>query len=198
VKITAISSQVKNPDRASIFLDGKYSFSLTLDQLLEAKLKKGLDLSDSDVNVYKKLSADGKMRAKAFEWLMIRPHSEREFTDYLKRKKVDPEQIRALSEEAKAKNLQNDEYFAKWFYEQRLQKSKSSRAIIFELKTKGVSPVTIKSIVIDTDASDKESLESLVNKLRNRSKYSSDPIKLKRYLLTKGFSYDQIKEALGE
>lgn len=198
MKITAISSQVKNPDRASIFLDGKYSFSLTLDQLLEAKLKKGLDLSDSDVNVYKKLSADGKMRAKAFEWLMIRPHSEREFTDYLKRKKVDPEQIRALSEEAKAKNLQNDEYFAKWFYEQRLQKSKSSRAIIFELKTKGVSPVTIKSIVIDTDASDKESLESLVNKLRNRSKYSSDPIKLKRYLLTKGFSYDQIKEALGE
>lgn len=198
MKITAISSQVKNPDRASIFLDGKYSFSLTLDQLLEAKLKKGLDLSDSDVNVYKKLSADGKMRAKAFEWLMIRPHSEREFTDYLKRKKVDPEQIRALSEEAKAENLQNDEYFAKWFYEQRLQKSKSSRAIIFELKTKGVSPVTIKSIVIDTDASDKESLESLVNKLRNRSKYSSDPIKLKRYLLTKGFSYDQIKEALGE
>lgn len=198
MKITAISSQVKNPDRVSIFLDGKYSFSLTLDQLLEAKLKKGLDLSDSDVNVYKKLSADGKMRAKAFEWLMIRPHSEREFTDYLKRKKVDPEQIRALSEEAKAENLQNDEYFAKWFYEQRLQKSKSSRAIIFELRSKGVSPVTIKSIVIDTDASDKESLESLVNKLRNRSKYSSDPIKLKRYLLTKGFSYDQIKEVLGE
>ena len=198
MKITAISSQVKNPDRVSIFLDGKYGFSLTLDQLLEAKLKKGLDLSDSDVNVYKKLSTDGKMRAKAFEWLMIRPHSEREFTDYLKRKKVDPEQIKAISEEAKAKNLQNDEYFAKWFYEQRLQKSKSSRAIIFELRSKGVSPVTIKSIVIDSDASDKESLESLVNKLRNRSKYSSDPIKLKRYLLTKGFSYDQIKEVLGE
>ena len=35
MKITAIKAQVKNPERVSIFVDDKYSFSLSLDELVE-------------------------------------------------------------------------------------------------------------------------------------------------------------------
>ena len=44
--ITKISAQVKNPDRVSIYIDGVYSLSLNLDQLLVEKLKFGLELDE--------------------------------------------------------------------------------------------------------------------------------------------------------
>jgi regulatory protein len=87
MKITAIKQQVKNPERVSIFVDGKYEFSLSLDELVKYKLKNNQELDKANVKKFKKISADGKLRARALEWLLNRPHSEREFRDYLYRKK---------------------------------------------------------------------------------------------------------------
>src|SRR5258706_16088339 len=94
--ITSIKQQVKNPDRVSIFVDGKYEFSLSLDELVKYKLKNNDELDKADVKNFKKISADGKLRARALKWLMNRPHSEREFRDYLYRKKIEKEQIDSL------------------------------------------------------------------------------------------------------
>ena len=86
MKITKLSAQVKNPDRVNVFLDGKYSFSLTIDQVLEHKVKKDLEIDEQDVKKFEKLSLDGKLRQRALEWLMIRPHSEKEVMDYFRRR----------------------------------------------------------------------------------------------------------------
>ena len=85
--ITDLKVQVKNPNRASVFVDRKYSFSLTIEQLADSKLKSGQELSEADLKRLKKLSEDGKLKYKVLEWLMVRPHSERELRDYLFRKK---------------------------------------------------------------------------------------------------------------
>src|SRR3990167_123053 len=90
-QITSIKQQVKNPERVSVFVDGKYEFSLTLDELLKEKLKNGAELDKADVKRLKKVSVDGKLRIRAIEWLLNRPHSTREFRDYLYRKKAEPE-----------------------------------------------------------------------------------------------------------
>jgi SOS response regulatory protein OraA/RecX len=93
----------------------------------------------------------------------------------------------------------NDENFARWFAEGRLRKNKSERAIKAELMSKGVSPVTIQSVVAQLSdgsrSNDKEALARLVNKLRNRTRYQ-DTQKLTGYLITKGFSYSEVKEAI--
>ncbi|MEX1995188.1 MAG: hypothetical protein WD887_00210, partial [Candidatus Saccharimonadales bacterium] len=91
MKITSLKQQIKNPERVSIFVDNKYSFSLSLDELVAQKLKKDTQLDEARLKTLKKLSADGKSRARALNWLLIRPHSTRELQDYLRRKKTDPE-----------------------------------------------------------------------------------------------------------
>ena len=40
MRVSSIKQQVKNPQRVSIFVDGKYSFSLSLDELLREKIKR--------------------------------------------------------------------------------------------------------------------------------------------------------------
>lgn len=197
MKITQIKQQVKNPDRVSIFLDGKYNFSLTLDQLLNERLKKDDELGEQRIKDLKKLSDEGKIRARALEWLLSRPHSTREFKDYLYRKKAEKDHIEALVEEFTDRKYLNDENFAKWFVELRQRKNKSKRAIKSELYSKGISPATIQSIVSDKseDSNDPEALINLVNKLSTRTRYS-DINKLKAYLISKGFSYGDIKQVL--
>src|SRR3989344_6400241 len=99
MQITSMKQQVKNPERVSIFVDGKYEFSLTLDELLQQRLKNGTELDKADVKRLKKVSVDGKLRIRAIEWLLNRPHSVREFRGYLYRKKAEPELMEAFIEE---------------------------------------------------------------------------------------------------
>lgn len=195
MKISSIKQQIKDQTRVSVFLDGKYSFSLTLDQLLSEKLKKDDELDEQRIDELKKLSDEGKLRARALEWLMGRPHSTREFRDYLYRKKASKEHAEALIEEFESKKYLNDEYFAKWFAEGRLRKNKSTRAIRSELMSKGISPVTINSIVTELETGDESALIALVNKLRTRPRYQDDK-KLMAYLVSKGFNWNDIKEVM--
>ncbi len=195
MKITAIKQQVKSDNRVSVFVDGKYSFSLTLDQLLREKLKKGLDLVSEDIERLKKLSDEGKLKQRALEWLLLRPHSVREFKDYMYRKKADKDLTESWVEDFKTKKYLNDEVFARWFSDQRIRKNKSMRAIISELRAKGVEQSIAEKVVANLDSGNEEALVNLVNKLRTRSRYK-DEIKLKQYLVSKGFSYSEVKEAL--
>jgi regulatory protein len=204
MKITAIKAQLKNENRVSIFVDGVYSFSLNLDQLLTEKLKKNDELDENRVKQLKKLSEEGKLKQKTMEWLMGRPHSTREFREYLYKKQASKELIDAWVDEFTEKNYLNDEQFARWFAENRRRKNKSNRAITAELYAKGIPSVTIKSIVtsLDNDSdkdekSEERALNDLVNKLRNRPRYQ-DERKLITYLLGKGFSYDAIKQTLNK
>ena len=191
MKITSIKQQVKNENRVSVFVDGEYSFSLTLDQLLDSKIKKNQLLSEAELKKFKKLSEEGKLRARTLEWLMRRPR------EYLYRKKIDKDLIDSLVGEFQKKNYLNDEQFTRWFAENRLRKGKSERALVSELLKKGISPATIQSIVaeLSNHYSEQETLNSLVNKLRKKPRYT-DETKLIRYLLSKGFFYGDIKHTL--
>ena len=49
MRITGISEQKRSKDRFSVYVDEKYSFSITTDDLLLEKLRVGADLSSNDV-----------------------------------------------------------------------------------------------------------------------------------------------------
>lgn len=195
MKITALKTQVKNPERVSIFVDGAYTFSLTINEVLEQKLKKDLEVTEADVEAYKKMSLDGKLRARAQEWLMGRPHSAKELKEYLYKKKADPDLQLKLLQEFQRSRLQSDEVFAQWSAERLARKGKSKRAVQNELRSKGIERDIIERALAKTTAPDSVQIARLVEKLRSRSRYADDK-KLIAYLISKGFSYEDIKTAL--
>lgn len=199
MKITAIKAQVRSESRVSVFLDSKYSFSITLDQLLQEKLKKNDEIDENRLKNLKKLSDEGKLKARTMEWLMGRPHSTREFRDYLYRKKADKELIEAWIQEFTERNYLDDNEFASWFADQRRRKNKSNRAITSELYSKGVPKEAINNAMEglgdEENGSEKDALIKLVNKLSDRPRYQ-DEKKLITHLLSKGFNYSLIKEVL--
>jgi regulatory protein len=196
MKITSIKQQVKNPERVSIFVDGKYEFSLSLDELVKYKLKNNDELDNAAVKRYKKISADGKLRARALEWLMNRPHSEREFRDYLYKKKVEPEQIDALVEEFTGKGYLDNSKFAVWFSELQARRGKSDRAIRAELFKKGIGRELTDEVLQTGEGDEVERLRGMIEKKHRLSRYKDDPQKLAKYLTSQGFNWQDIKNEL--
>lgn len=197
MKITSIKQQVKNPERASLFVDGKYSFSLSLNELVAEKLKINQDIDDAGLKRLKKLSDDGKLRNRTLEWVMNRPRSTRELRDYLYRKKAEPEQVANLTEEFQSRGYLSDANFAKWLIDMRRRAGKSERYIQGELMKKGVGREVIAATLQKDDGDELDRLRALVEKKKDLSRYKNDEQKFKMFLLRRGFSYEDIKTVLG-
>jgi len=196
MKITSIKQQVKNPERVSIFLDGKYTFSLSLNELVTHKLKTNQELSEGEVKKYKKISEDGKMKARALNWILGRPHSTREFRDYMFRKKADKDLTEQLIEEFTNKKYLDDAKFAQWFADVKQRASKSNRQIQAELFKKGINRNIVNEVMEEQGGGEQERLQTLVAKKLKSSRYRQDPLKLKQYLARQGFGYQEIEEAI--
>jgi len=196
MKITSLKQQIKNPERVSIFVDEKYGFSLSLDELVRHKLAKGQELSEAELKKFKKISEDGKLRARSLEWLLNRPHSTREFRDYLYRKKADPELSEQLIKEFTTRKYLDDVKFASWFIELRGRKNRSRRAIRAELLKKGISGEVLDEALAESKIDEEAALKEIIAKKLNQSRYRNDPLKLAKYLTSQGFSYDLVKKLL--
>lgn len=196
MRITAIKQQVKNPERVSLFVDEKYSFSLNLDELVKYKLKKDDELTASDLKKFKKISEDGKLRQRALEWLLNRPHSVKEFKDYMYRKKADPELTETLITEFSEKKYLDDEQFSAWFIELQGRKGKSNRGLAAELFKKGINREVASEILEDEKTNESKRLRILIEKKSKMPKYKNDPLKLAQYLVGQGFNYQMVKEEL--
>ncbi len=196
-KITFIRPQVKNPERVSVFLDGNYSFSLSLDELLKEKLKNGDELDVVAEKRLKKISADGKLRARTLEWLLNRPHSTRELRDYLYRKIAEPEMMDTLIKEFSDKGYLDDRKFGQWLAELQKRRGKSNRAIRAELFKKGIGRELVDEVLQSGEDDEAARLKMLIAKKQKLTRYKNDPQKLKLYLARQGFNYDLINEVLG-
>ena len=196
MKITAIKQQAKNSDRVNVFVDGKYEFSLSLDELLQQKIKNNAEVDKADVKRLKKISADGKLRVRAMKWLLNRPHSTREFWDYLYRKKAEPELIESLIKEFSERGYLDDRKFGQWFIELHKHRGKSDRAVRSEMFKKGLGRELVDELMAAEPDDEVERLRKMIEKKKKLMRYRNDPQKLKQYLAREGFSYDLINEIL--
>ena len=196
MKITAIKQQVKKPERVSVFVDEKYSFSLSLDELLKHKIKQGMDVDQADIKRFKKISDDGKLRMRSLEWLLNRPRSTREFQDYLYRKKAEAELTESLIKEFGRRGYLDDQKFGEWFIELQQRRNKSNRAVRAELFKKGLDRELIEELMIGESDDEAERLKALVAKKSKLLRYRQNPQKLAEYLTRQGFSWDLVKASI--
>lgn len=196
MKITKISAQVKRPDRFSIFVDEKYSFSLSANQLLEQKLASGDELTEAELKRLKKLSDDDKIYAAALSYIAIRQRSRWEIETYLSRKKADQQLSAQIIEKLDNLKLVNDEAFARaWIENRKLLNPRSYRKLVAELRAKHVPDEIITKVLKKDTEEEREILKMLIAKKRQQTKYKDD-LKLAQFLARQGFNYDDIKSLL--
>ena len=215
-RITNIKQGVKNQNRVNVFVDGKYSFSLDISQVVDLKLKVGKVISDSELAEYRKASEFGKLYQRTLEWVLSRPHSIRETRDYLFRKtrsfskgalrgaspSLTPSErhssfskkdvgMSSLSNEIIERLIQKgylDDYkFAEYYVENRFtKKGISKKRLALELTKKGISRDIIEQVLEETGRNDEEEILKIIAK--KRAKYDDE--KLIQYLCRQGFPFE--------
>jgi regulatory protein len=197
-KITELKQGVRNPDRVNVYVNSKFAFSLDISQVVDFGIKIGREISEEELEEFKKASEFGKLYQRTLEWVLTRPRSEKECRDYLYKKifekKLDKNYIDRIIAKLAEKNYLNDARFAEYYVENRfVKKGVSLKRLKMELMKKGVSKEIIEEVLADTDRNDIEELEKMI--LKKRSKYPDDE-KLTQYLCRQGFQYDLVREMI--
>jgi regulatory protein len=222
MKISKISEQVKNKQKLNIFIDGNYQLSLTRKQVADLNLVVDLEISDEMLVKLKGESVFTKYYQKSLDFLARRARSESEVRKYIIQKsskvsiskkrdgstikiepELEPDEAEALAarivEHLKQKKFLDDEQFAIYWARARSAKNLSNKQLKQDLIKKGLTPGDIESAIakLNEQKPEQESLSLLVAKLKTKSRYQ-DSQKLMRYLASRGFSYQQIKDAITE
>lgn len=214
MKVTAITVQKNNSNRANIYIDGRYSFSLDIFQIATHKVSIGKEYTDKQVNTLLGESDFGKLYIRALEYTALRPHSAREVRDYLYKKTRNTKVICKKTRELVArkgvskdiadrvydrlveKGYIDDAKFAEWWIENRsIQKGTSMRKMYSELHSKGVEAHIINEIMQKSTRDEKSEIIKIIS--RKYQKYN-DTQKLVAYLVRQGFSYDDARETVSE
>lgn len=199
--ITSIVLQ-KNKNRVNIYLDNKFGFGIDLENFVKAGLKTGQQLSDVTIAEITKKTENKKFLDRLLIFVNLRPRSGKEVGEWMDKKKIAGPLREELKEKIIELKLLDDEFFAKWWVEQRLSfRSKSKRELIAELRNKGISKEIIEKVMFETDVDEVSSALKLVEKhIRRWSRFPKHIVrqKMSLYLARKGFNWDTIKKAINK
>ena len=218
-KVTDLRVGVRDENRVNVFLDGKFAFSLTIEQVSDFKLKRGTILTETEINKIQKASDFGKLFQRSLEYALSRPHSEREIRDYLKRKKMKRE-VEQKKYDSFIEKIENDPEYREKVKEIRSNVREKNKKLSekdftednrFEyvgraktgLPTKpgaAISDEDIEAVVaklIDMRIIDDENFARFFVSNRNQIKGTSEK-KLRMELKNKGVSDAIIREVLSE
>lgn len=196
MKITDIKQQVRQQSRFSVFLGGKYAFSLSDSQIRLSGLTVGQEITEEDLVKWKVESNEGKVLDRTLRWLAIRARSEWELSDYLKRKEVNDDLAQKIINQIKDFGYINDKSFAEsWVRNRRLLKSVSIKRLRQELYLKHIESDVVDEVLAEDETDDLSVLNELIEKKQHQARYQ-DEQKLIAYLARQGFYYGDIKEAL--
>lgn len=211
--ITQITAGVRNPNRVNIFINGRYTFSLDINQVIDLQVKVGRVLSEAELQELRAASEFGKLYQRALEWVLMRPRSIRETRDYLKNrqlKRIQTNRKRANEELKPLPEIQtttlelvlqrlvergyvDDEKFAEFYVENRFtKKGVSTKRLRSELSKKGISQSIIERVLNESVRTDQDELMKMLRKKRKRY----DDQKLIAYLVRQGFNYADAIEAV--
>lgn len=192
MEVTAITQQIKNPNRYSIFIDGEYEFSLSADALLDSGLSRGQILTEADIKSFQKLSFDDKAYALTLSYIARRMRSEGELKLYFMKKGYDADLSEHILSRLTKRGYVNDEEFARqWVENRRTFKLSSTKKIKAELLQKHVRADIIDRALSQDSSSTRDVLAQLIEKKQRIPQYQQRD-RLIAYLARQGFAYEDI------
>lgn len=214
--VTDIKEAVRDKNRVNISINEKYFCSLDISQVVDLHIKIGRELDEEELAALKRASDFGKFYARALEYALMRPRSQKEIRDYLKRKTLDRKVrvknqktgeyqtwirrgydeslVEPVLQRLTERGYVDDHRFATaWIENRNVGRGTSIKKLRLELQQKGISSQIIDEVLAESSRDDHEELRKVI--LRKAKKYP-DEQKLIQYLLRQGFNYSDILDEL--
>ncbi len=196
--ITALTAQVKNPNRVNVFIDGDFACGLALE--VAATLQVGRQITQAELEQLDKRDEIHRGRERVLRLLARRPYSSAEISRYLRRHQYDDEAIKNIIDDLTDVKLIDDDAFATYWVEQRETfRPRSRLALLQELGQKGIERDIVTEALSDLDEA--EAARRVAQKQAGRWRGLPEPdwrTRMTRYLLRHGYPYDLVKDVVTE
>lgn len=195
-KITAITVQEKNKKRCNIYIDGDFFIGLNAEIVYENNLKVGNEIDKDRLKEITIEKDKSDALSKAINYLSKSMKTKKQIKTYLLGKGYSEEVVYYCIDKLKEYNYINDTEYAEKYI---LAKSKNEgkNLIQFKLMQKGVKKEDILNAFDDVEIDSKENARQLAEKrLKNKEITDELIVKTYRYIISKGFSYEDASYAI--
>ncbi|MEO0075424.1 MAG: RecX family transcriptional regulator [candidate division WOR-3 bacterium] len=196
-----LKPQRRNPDRTSVFIDGKYAFSVDKETLKRMGYFTEAEISEDELDKLLYETERTQARNYAFRLLSYRMRTSKEIKERLMKRKYSEIVIQDVLAELNSLGLIDDEKFAENFVRDRLNFALKGKQMIFaELIKKGINEEVIKNAL--KSISDQQEESACLKLIRKYEPRYRNLAKIKRQqriyslLNRRGFSYATIKKVL--
>ncbi len=202
--ITDIVQHKKNKKYYSIYIDGKFKFSLSEDDLIFLNLKKEQVLPQEKVDYLTQEYGLQKARNYVYSLISKKIYSENLLREKLRNKNYPDEIIEKIIDELKEYDYINDEKFIYEYAQNKIESKPMGRyRLKNELFNKKFDETLIKECIenIYQEYNEKELAEKAIKMHFKNMPTEIDEkfaVKLKNFLLSRGFSYEIINEVISE
>ncbi len=199
--ITSAEKSRKYKDRLLIYIDGRFSFTISEEDYITLNLYENPELTQETLDYIKNTLNFKEAKSIAVRYLSMKLRTEEEVKVKLKSCGFDNECIENVTEELKAIGYINNKLYAqKYVFDRSKLKPLSKKLMKQELLSKGIAEDIADEVLDDWKVEDIDVAENLLKRRFGKYDLSDDKV-LKRaytFLLHRGFSYEVIKKAIQE
>ena len=194
--ITQLKVQSKDKNRVNLYLDGKFYCGLDLETALKNSLKVGTIITEQKLSEIQLESEKQTALDKTLKLISVRYKTQREVEKYLYEKGYLAPTVYYVISKLSEYHYIDDEKFVNSYIA-------SHKSISGKLKLKrnlilrGINESLVDNALNDDEFEQSEQIKKLAEKyMKNKEDIRENYIKLFRYLMNKGFEYEEIKNVL--
>jgi regulatory protein len=192
-KITALKAQKRNSQRINVYLDDEFAFGLS--RYAAAWLQVGQILSPEKIKELQDVDAQEVAYQRAVNFISYRPRAEAELRKNLEKHNTPDEIIAEVLDRLRRSGLVDDVQFAQTWVENRSTfRPRGRRALVAELRKKGVGDEAIDEALCDLDE-DNLAYQAALKQSRKYAKLGWQAFrqKMSAFLARRGFNYEVVK-----
>lgn len=194
--VTDLTAQEKNKERCNVFIDGEYAFSLPLEIVVLKKIKKNSELSTEEIEELKKESEKSFALKRATDYVLKYFKTKKQVREYLIKKGFSFESVDYAILKLSEYGYIDDKAFVKQYIESVCTKE-GARLSDYKLMKKGISKKVVDEVRAENEFETSAGARITAEKyLKNKDKTRENLSKAFRYLIGKGFSYEETENAL--
>ncbi|CAH0436611.1 Putative regulatory protein RecX [Clostridium neonatale] len=184
-------------------MDGEYALAINAELVYKENLKVKDDVDISKLQEIAEKESYIRCKESAIKIIERSYKTEKEIRDKLKQKGYEEKQINNSIDFLKEYNFINDNTYAKAFIKDKLS-SKGSQKIKYDLMKKGIAKDIIEENLIKVDKNEEKEVALNVGRKKYESirRKESDNYKLSgklyRFLISRGYAYDIVKDVVKE
>ena len=194
--ITKVEVQKKDKNRVNLYIDEEFYCGLDLDTCVKYGLKKDLELSDEKLKIVIFDAQKNDAFNKSVNYLGSALKTKKQLRDYLKKKEFSEEIIEYVIEKMVEYRYLDDAHFVDSYYKTYKNKYGNNK-MKYNLISKGVSKTIVEEYFDNLEEDNSEVLYNLaLKKLGNKEKTRENLDKVYRFLVSRGFDFDEVTSVI--